>query len=117
MSELFAQTRGIPYQAYIISENTGYVPGEQMDLPITHSQLVFQFEIRNENGVLEYVEQKTITTDEYGMVSCVVGIGGTEVLNTFDDIKWDGTPKKMYIYIDFSRIFNKQRCTDAKIDG
>ena len=62
MSELFAQTRGIPYQAYIISENTGYVPGEQMDLPITHSQLVFQFEIRNENGVLEYVEQKTITT-------------------------------------------------------
>ena len=102
MSELFAQTRGIPYQAYIISENTGYVPGEQMDLPITHSQLVFQFEIRNENDVAEYIEQKTITTDEYGMVSCVVGIGGTEILNTFDDINWDGTPKKMYIYIDFS---------------
>ena len=33
---------------------------------------------------------------------CVVGIGGTEILNTFDDINWDGTPKKMYIYIDFS---------------
>ena len=104
MSELFAQTRGIPYQAYILSENTSSVPvpGKQMDLPITNSQLVFQFVIKNENGDSEYIERKTITTDEYGMVSCVVGIGGTEVIKTFDNIKWDGTPKKMYISIDFS---------------
>ena len=102
ISELFAQTKGIPYQAYIVSENTAYVPGGEIDLPLTNSNLMLQFEIRNENGVVEYIEQKTITTDEYGMVSSIVGIDGTEILNTFDDINWDGTPKKMHIYIDFS---------------
>ena len=102
ISELFAQTPGIPYQAYIITENASSDPEEQIDVPLTNAAVMFQFEIIDEDEEVEYIEQKTITTDEYGMVSSVIGIGGTKVLNTFDDINWDGTPKKMFIYIDFS---------------
>ena len=38
------------------------------------------------------------------MVSCVVGIGGTEILNTFDDINWDG----MGLIRDIAEIYAMQ---------
>ena len=89
-----AQTPGIPYQAYIIDTNGGFVPGEQIDLPFANKEITLRFEIRDENGVAEYIEQKTVTTDEFAMVSTIVGIGGTAISGTFDEINWDGTPKK-----------------------
>lgn len=96
-----AQTPGIPYQAYIIDTNSGFAPGGQIDLPLANKEITLRFEIRDENGVVEYIEQKTLTTDEYAMVSTVVGIGGTVLHGTFDGIKWNGTPKKMHIDIKF----------------
>ena len=101
-----AQTPGIPYQAYITDTNGGFVPGEQIDLPLMSSQITLQFEIRDENGNVEYIEQKSVTTDKYGLISTVIGIGGTPVFQTFDDINWNGAPKKMYIDIDFSATGN-----------
>ena len=100
-----AQTPGIPYQAYIINTNAGYVPGEQLEVPLVNATLMLQFEIRNSKGEVEYIEQLEVTTDEYGMVSAVVGIGSpgsTAVLGAFEDIVWDGLPKQMHIDIDFS---------------
>ena len=96
-----AQTPGIPYQAYIIDTNSGFAPGGQIDLPLANKEITLRFEIRDENGAVEYTEQKTLTTDEYAMVSTVVGVGGTVLYGTFDGIKWNGTPKKMHIDIKF----------------
>jgi hypothetical protein len=102
MSFSIAQTPGVPYQAYIIDTNGGFVPGEQIEVPLVKATVTLQFEIRNDNGEIEYIEQKTLTTDEFGMVSTVIGVGGTPVMGTFEDIDWNGRPKKMYTDIDFS---------------
>ena len=100
-----AQTPGIPYQAYIIDTKGGYVPGEQIKLPLVNADIVLQFEIRNDKGQVEYIEQIPVKTDEFGMVSTVIGVGvlgSKPVMGKFSDIKWDGTPKKMHTDIDFS---------------
>ena len=102
MFALTAQTPGIPYQAYIIDTNGGYVPGEQIEVPLTNAQITLEFEIRNDKGEIEYIEQKTVTTDEFGMVSTIIGIDGTPVMGSFEDIDWNGMPKDLHIDIDFS---------------
>lgn len=100
-----AQTPGIPYQAYIIDTNGGYVPGEQIEVPLANAKILLQFEIRDDKGEVEYRERIPVTTDEYGLVSTVIGIegnGGTPVFGSFSDIDWNGKQKRLYIDIDFS---------------
>ena len=103
MLHLNAQSPGVPYQAYIINSNSGIVPGKNIDVPLVNKELLLQFTITNSIGDVEYVEEILVTTDEFGMLSTVVGVGrGTAVFQTFDDIVWDGKAKKMNIKIDFS---------------
>lgn len=98
-----AQTPGIPYQAYFLDNAGGHIPGEQIDVPLANAKILLQFEVRNDKGQVEYIEQITVKTDEYGMASTVIGVGnGTAVLSKFSDINWDGKPKRLYTDIDFS---------------
>lgn len=93
-----AQTPGIPYQAYIIDTNGGYVPGEQIEVPLANAKILLQFEIRDDKGEVEYRERIPVTTDEYGLVSTVIGIegnGGTPVFGSFSDIDWNGKQKRL----------------------
>jgi len=105
LSMAVAQTPGIPYQAYIIDTNGGYVPGEQIEVPLANAKILLQFEIRDDKGEVEYRERIPVTTDEYGLVTTVIGIegnGGTPVFGSFSDIDWNGKQKRLYIDIDFS---------------
>ena len=103
-SQLFAQQPGIPYQAYILDTEAGYVYGNKIEnVPMANKRILLQFEVRNDRGQVEYIEEIPVTTDQFGLVSTVVGRGrGTATFNTFKDIKWDGTEKTLHTYIDFS---------------
>ena len=106
---LVAQQAGIPYQAYIIDTNAGYVLGEQIkDVPLANSNVLLHFEIRNENGQVEYIEHIEVETDAYGLASTIVGVGnGTPQAGTqFSDIDWNGKKKTLNIDIDFSNSGN-----------
>ncbi len=98
-----AQTPGIPYQAYFLDTAGGYTPGGQIEVPLSNADIMLRFEVRNDKGEVEYVEQIPVKTDEYGLASTVIGVGnGTAVTGDFSDINWDGKPKRLYTDIDFS---------------
>ena len=104
-----AQTPGIPYQAYIMDTNGGYIPGGQIEIPLANAEILLQFEIRNDKGQVEYIEEILVNTDEYGLASTVIGVegnGGTPVMGKFSDIDWNGKRKQLYIDIDFSGTGN-----------
>lgn len=98
----FAQTPGIPYQAYFTTQID--VPGEQVTVPLANANVMLEFIVRDENGNIEYVEHIPVTTDAYGLASTVVGIGnGTPQNGTnFDDIDWNNKKKTLGVGIDFS---------------
>lgn len=105
---IYAQTPGIPYQAYIEDTNAGYVPGEQLkNIPLSHTTVLLQFEVRNDKDVIEYSEEISRPTDKYGMLSTVIGVGnGTVTYRDFQNIRWDGTKKTLRTNIDFSNTGN-----------
>lgn len=94
---IFAQTQGIPYQAYITTQMD--VPGEQVEVPLTNTEILLEFIVRDENGVEEYREHIPVTTDAYGLASTVVGVGnGTPQNSTnFTDIDWNGLSKNLKV--------------------
>lgn len=107
---LIAQTPGIPYQAYFMDNEAGYVPGEQLEgIPLANSEILLQFEIRNDKGEVEYIEEIPVKTDAYGLVSTVIGVGnGTPALGySFDNVDWNGKKKTLYTDIDFSNTGNQ----------
>lgn len=100
----YAQTVGIPYQAYFTDKNSGYIPGDQVvDVPLSYTDLKLRFEILDDTQAVLYTEDISAKTDEFGLLSTVVGAGrGTVVSGDFANIIWDGSDKILQIYIDFS---------------
>lgn len=101
LTNLFAQTTGFNYQALILNANEIQIPGTDVvenQVPLGLEEVTFRFSILNENGV-EYVEEQSVTTDESGLVSLIVG-DGIPINSTFDDIVWDGEIKYLHVEID-----------------
>lgn len=104
---VYAQTPGIPYQAYIIDEDSGSIPGDDIDVPLANQEVLLRFEIRDSQGRVEYTEEILVKTDEFGLANTVVGVGnGTATYGNFSTINWDGNQKRMHIDIDFSKSGN-----------
>lgn len=100
-SFLYGQTPGINYQALILNNTVIEIPGTdvaQGQIPLGLEEVRLRFSISNET-VVEYSEEQSITTDENGMISLIVG-EGTPVLATFEDIVWDGTLKYLNVEIN-----------------
>ena len=105
MANLFGQSQGISYQAVIIDQNPLEVPGEDITgniLP-NHALLV-RFTILDAAGTIEFNEEHSTTTDEYGMINLVIGNGTRTATspNAFTEIDWNGTPKALKVDISFS---------------
>lgn len=100
-SFLYAQTPGFNYQALILNNEEIQIPGTDVkanQVPLGLEDVVFRFSISNESST-EYIEKQTVTTDENGMVSLIVG-EGTPVNSKFSDIVWDGKLKYLNVEID-----------------
>lgn len=101
MSFLHAQTPGLNYQALILNSEEIQIPGTDVrenQVPLGLEDVTLRFSISNENGV-EYIEEQTVTTDENGMVSLIVG-EGVPISSTFSNILWDGKLKYLNVEID-----------------
>jgi len=97
----FSQTQGISYQAVILSPTAQEIPGVNAQGNIlANSAVSIQFTIVDAAGSEEFQEYHTTSTDRYGMVNLLIG-NGTATYNSFNDIVWDGTAKKLKVGIDF----------------
>lgn len=99
---IYAQTNGINYQAVILNPEGEYIPGfNNQRAPLVNQAVCMRFKIYS-GTTLEYQENLTTTTDEFGMVNVVIGngtpTGGTA--STFNGIIWNGTPKNLVVEVD-----------------
>lgn len=107
ISFLFSQQPGIPYQAYFMDTNAGYVYGEKLEnVPLANSKVLLRFDVHDDQNVLEYSERIELPTDKFGLGSTVIRGGGTAVFKSFKDIDWDGNSKTLHIYKDFTNSGN-----------
>jgi len=103
---LFGQSQGISYQAVIIDQNPLEVPGEDISGNILpNHDLMVRFTILDAAGTIEYKEEHSTITDEYGMINLIIGKGtamATSPKTSFPEIDWDGSPKALKVDISFS---------------
>ena len=91
---VFAQTAGFNYQALILSDEKIQIPGTDVtksNVPLISEEVVIRFTINSEETI-EYVEEHTVFTDEFGMISLIVG-DGKSINSSFKNIIWNGKPK------------------------
>jgi hypothetical protein len=104
---VLGQTPGFNYQALILNNEEVQIPGTDVTnnkIPLSLEDITLRFTITNDVGI-EYTEEHTITTDENGMVSVIVG-EGTPINFTFEDINWDG--KLKYLNVELNIISNSE---------
>ena len=94
---LFAQTMGFNYQAIISVPNQTEVPGTDINY-LSEKDIALRFTISNSIGAVEYQEEDSVTTSEYGEVNVIIGLRHPDL---FAAIEWDGTPKNLDVYIDY----------------
>ena len=102
-----AQTPGFNYQALILNSSKIEIPGTDMqpaEIPLGLEEITVRFTITNEVGI-EYSEEHTLTTDENGMISVIVG-EGTPTNKTFYNIIWDG--KLKYLNVELNILSNNE---------
>lgn len=104
---VLGQTTGFNYQALILNTQEIQIPGTDVaanKIPLGLEDISLRFTITNEDGI-EYTEEHTITTDENGMVSVIVG-EGDPINFTFDNIYWDGKIK--YLNVELNVLSNNE---------
>ncbi|MFN8241627.1 MAG: hypothetical protein U0X39_12870 [Bacteroidales bacterium] len=107
---LSGQTQGINYQAIIADKTPQEIPGRDITGNIMpNHQLMVRFSILDAAGTIEYQEEHSTTTDNYGMINLVIGQGTTTSGSpgTFSDIDWNGTAKslKVDLSLNTSEVF------------
>ena len=104
---VFAQTKGINYQAVILDPNPIELPGSNLKgQPLASGKVCLRFSFISAGKVLEYEEIQRTTTDEFGLVNLVIGSGNGVVSNsstakTFGKIFWDSSPKTLQVSVSF----------------
>lgn len=107
---VFAQTAGFNYQALILSDEKIQIPGTDVtksNVPLASEEIVIRFTINSEDTI-EYIEEHTVFTDEFGMISLIVG-DGKSINSSFQDIIWNGKPK--YLNVELKVINNNDDFT------
>ncbi|WP_457618723.1 hypothetical protein [Lutibacter sp.] len=100
---LQAQTDVISYQAVILNPQKQELPGVNAEENIFPNKTIkMRFTIIDSNGSLIYQETQTTITDAYGMVNLFIGEGSQSSTQSFNEINWDGTSKKLKVEIDFN---------------
>jgi hypothetical protein len=96
------QSGGIGYQAVIYKSNIQTTPGVPIaTTPLANASICMRFTFRS-NGQDEYIENREITTDEFGMVNLKIGLVDSPVLGTFAGIDWSDGDKTLVVDLDQS---------------
>ena len=120
---VFGQSHGINYQAVIMDKASTTGIGDQTNY-LPNNELILRFTIFNSEDKIDYQEEHVTSTDEFGMVSVVIGQGKvtqkspissretfyddkpstTVTKRTFREISWDGTPKKLLVEVCIDKL-------------
>ncbi|SFR47422.1 hypothetical protein SAMN04490243_1923 [Robiginitalea myxolifaciens] len=99
---LQGQVEGITYQAVLVDNNPGEIPG--VDVPansVPERDITVRFSILEATGDITFQEIQPTRTDAYGTISLTIGQGEqtAESIVVFELINWDG-PKTLQVDID-----------------
>lgn len=95
LTNVFAQApEGVKYQALVRD-----ISGD----PLITQNVTFRFSILagGAYGILIYQERHNVYTDQYGMVSLIIG-NGSEVNGSFRDINWKGSSHFLKVELDIN---------------
>ena len=113
-SNIYAQNNrnGINYQALILNppDEVISVPGVDRSVYELKNQFIcIKFSLFNAFNEVEYVETHQATTDEFGMISLVIGSGQASDGSSWDNVEWSSSSKTLAVDIDYLGF-----CTDFK---
>ena len=98
-----APPQGINYQAVIYSDNDNNQPAlNNLGQILWNQDITVKFAIYQgeDNPVMVYNEFHSTTTDEFGMVSLVIGQGQIEGTQLFESINWEGGSHFLRVDVD-----------------
>ena len=95
-SNIYAQNNrnGINYQALILNppDEVISVPGVDRSVYELKNQFIcIKFSLYNAFNEVEYVETHQATTDEFGMISLVIGSGQASDGSSWDNVEWSSS--------------------------
>jgi hypothetical protein len=101
---LFAQNRGIAYQAVLFPKSQKLPGVPNSTLPLAKTSVCLRFSILDGMGTVEYQENVSTNTDDFGMVNLYIGnapqIGG--YASSFNGIVWSADRKNLKVELDMS---------------
>ena len=104
-----APPQGINYQAVIYDVEGSSMPGvDAYNLILANLDLNIRFTIIAGSVIGEevYIETQNTTTDEYGMISVVIGQGNPESSTLFENIDWSSGLHFLKVEVDKSNAGN-----------
>lgn len=107
---VFAQNKGMTYQAVIYAPGGQNVPGVNVaNVPLANRTICLQFSLLDATSAIEYQEVVKIKTDEFGMVNITIG-SGTQTggyATSFAAVVWSASAdKSMKVALDATGLCN-----------
>ncbi|MBP6755465.1 MAG: hypothetical protein KA210_04895, partial [Bacteroidia bacterium] len=99
----YAQTKGISYQAVIFKPGSKVIPGVGPGtVPLTNKKICLRFTFIDAVGSSEYQETITVTTDDFGIVNTIIGLGNQTggYAKSFGTISWNANEKTLLTELD-----------------
>ena len=105
---LYAQNKGMNYQAVILDPDPIEIPGANLGgQPLASKKICIKFNFSSSKGVLEYSESQQTVSDEFGLINVVIGNGmnksmiNSAVLTSFSQLNWDENQKTLAVFVSF----------------
>lgn len=101
----YSQTKGFAYQAVIYDSNVKSLPGvPQATVPLSKTNVCLQFSLLDATGAIEYKEQISALTDNFGIVNVIIGTGKQlgGYANSFGTINWNTTKMDLVVELDIT---------------
>jgi len=103
---LYAQNKGMNYQAVILDPDPIEIPGANLGgQPLASKKICIKFNFSSSKGVLEYSESQQTVSDEFGLINVVIGNGmnksmiNSAALTSFSQLNWDENQKTLAVYV------------------
>ena len=113
-----APPQGINYQAVVYSDNGNSQPGiNSPGQVLWNHDITMRFSIYqgSDNPVMVYQEMHAITTDEFGMVSLIIGEGVPQGTQLFETINWGGGSHFLRVDVDKNAGINFESMSYQKL--